>query len=243
MTKRKALSRDRVMAAARQRADADGLAAITMRGLAADLGVEAMSLYHHVPSKAALLDGMVEALLAEIDETLGPDNVVEPGTDWRRAIRRRFLAARKVMVRHRWGPGLIGSRPTIPASLYAYYEQILATLLTAGFSYRLAHRALHAFGSMALGFVQELFTPAVAGGSTDVELSSAELDAMAETLPHLTAMVAAEMHDAGDDILGWCDSQAEFEFTLDLILDGLDRARLDVGGEVDPAKPAPAKGR
>lgn len=78
---------------------------------------------------------------------------------------------------------------------------------------------------MALGFVQELLTPTTAGGSADMELSSAELDAMAEALPHLSAMVAAEMHDAGDDILSWCDSQAEFEFTLDLILDGLDRAR------------------
>ena len=73
------------------------------------------------------------------------------------------------MLRHPWAPGLLGSRPTIPAGVYAYYDGILATLVGGGFSYHLAHRALHAFGSMALGFAQELFSPAAAGGSTDVD--------------------------------------------------------------------------
>jgi len=212
--KRKALTRDRILAAALQRADADGVAAVTMRGLAADLGVEAMSLYHHVPNKDALLDGMVEALVAAIAPA-------GPGRDWRQTIRMRFLAARKVMLRHRWAPALIGTRTTIPPCIYAYYDWILATLVAGGFNHHLAHRALHAFGSMPLGFVQELFAPAAPGDAPSAD----ELDAMATALPHLTAMVAAEMHDAGDDPLGWCDSQAEFEFTMDLILDGLERAR------------------
>ena len=103
--------------------------------------------------------------------------------------------------------------------MYAYYDGIVATLLHGGFSHRLAHRAVHAFGSMTLGFVQEIFTP----GDADAE--KADLAAMAEALPHLTAMVASEVHDAGDPTLGWCDSQAEFEFTLDLLLDGLSRMR------------------
>jgi hypothetical protein len=100
---------------------------------------------------------------------------------------------------------------------------VLATLVGAGFSYHLAHRALHSLGSMPLGFVQELFSPAATGGSTDVELTEAELAQMAEAFPHLTAMVSAEVHDNDDDMLGWCDSQTEFEFTLDLLLDGLAR--------------------
>ena len=96
-------------------------------------------------------------------------------------------------------------------------------MIEAGFSYHLAHRALHSFGSMPLGFVQELFNPAAAGEEGDNELAEAELAAMAEFLPHMAAMVAAELHDNNDDVLGWCDSQSEFEFTLDLLLDGFAR--------------------
>ena len=141
--------------------------------------------------------------------------------DWQAEVRRRCLSARDVMKRHPWAPGLIGSRSTIPADVFGLYEAVLAALVEGGFSYRLAHRALHALGSMVLGFAQEVFSPASAGGSVDVESADADLARMAETLPHLTAMVAAELHDHDDDPLGWCDSQTEFEFTLDLILDGL----------------------
>lgn len=87
------------------------------------------------------------------------------------------------------------------------------------------HRALHAFGSLPLGFAQEVFSPTSAGGSLEAETADAELAAIAEALPHLTAMMAAETHDVADPTLGWCDSQIEFEFTLDLLLDGLERLR------------------
>lgn len=239
MKVREPLSRERVLAAALRLVEAEGLGALTMRRLAAELDVEAMSLYHHLPGKDALLDGLVEAVLAEIDGAIG-HAVSEPSTadNWQRTLRRRFLAAREVMVSHPWAPGLIGSRSTIPASLYAYYDAILATLVGAGFSYRLAHRALHAFGSMALGFTQELFTPTTSGGSTDVNLSETQLAAMAEVLPHLTAMVETELHAAGGDTLGWCDSQTEFEFTLDLLLDGLERARRSPGA-IPTLRPPP----
>jgi hypothetical protein len=127
------------------------------------------------------------------------------------------------MLRHPWAPALIGSRPTIPPAVYLHYEGILATLVGGGFSYHLAHRALHALGSMVLGFVQEPFSPAPAAGAGDTDPAEAELAAMAEALPHLAAMVAAESHAGDTQVLGWCDSQAEFEFTLDLLLDGLAR--------------------
>jgi AcrR family transcriptional regulator len=277
---REPLSRERLFAAAVALADAEGLKALTMRRLAADLGVEAMSLYYHVPSKEALLDGVAETVIAEIaaaaeraaaagggpngdgsnrrdpngdgsngggsnrrgpnggdpngdgSNGAGPnggdlnrDGLNGEGGGWRARLRRRFLAAREVVLRHPWAPGLLGSRRTIPAGLLAYYEEVLGTLVDAGFSYRLAHRAIHSFGSMPLGFAQELFSPASAGGSMDTDMAEADVAAIAKTLPHLTAMVASEMHDAADSTLGWCDGQVEFEFTLDLLLNGLERLR------------------
>ena len=97
-------------------------------------------------------------------------------------------------------------------------------MIGGGLSYHLGHRAVHALGTMVLGFTQELFTPESGGGTLDEEAAEAELAAMAAALPHLSAMVASELHDHDEDPLGWCDSQREFEFTLDLLLDGLARA-------------------
>jgi AcrR family transcriptional regulator len=219
------LSRERVVAAAMELADAEGISAITMRRLAADLSVEAMSLYYHVPGKEQLLDGLTEAVLVEINAAVAAR--VRADDEWPTALRHRCLAAREVMVRHRWAPGLLGSRSSIPAGLYPYYEEILATMFRDGLSYHLGHRAIHALGTMVLGFAQELFSPASEGGTMDQEAAEAEFAAMAAVLPHLTAMVASEVHDNGEDPLGWCDSQNEFEFTLDLLLDGLARAAED----------------
>jgi AcrR family transcriptional regulator len=224
------LSRERVLAAAVALVDSDGIQALTMRRLAADLGVEAMSLYYHLPAKEALLDGLVETVLAEIDAatarlpTKGDD-------DWRARIRRQFLAARQVMLRHPWMPGLLSTRRTIPPRVFAYYEGILGAMVGAGFSYRLAHRALHAFGSLPLGFVQEIFSLEAADGGPEDGVSEAELLALAKQMPHLAAMMATEMHDSADPTLGWCDSQVEFEFTLDLLLDGLERLRRTAGAQ------------
>ena len=216
---RKPLSRERVLAAAIALADAQGIQALTMRRLAGDLNVEAMSLYYHLPAKEALLDGVVETVFAEIDAAVGRVD----SDDWRTRLRQRFLAARRVMLRHPWMPALLGSRRTIPAGVFAYYDDIVGTLVGAGFSYHLAHRALHAFGSLPLGFVQEIFSPASAGGSMDEDAAETDMAAMAEALPHLTTMVASEIHNSTDPTLGWCDGQVEFEFTLDLLLDGLER--------------------
>ncbi|MFD1047017.1 TetR/AcrR family transcriptional regulator C-terminal domain-containing protein, partial [Kibdelosporangium lantanae] len=135
---------------------------------------------------------------------------------WRVRLRQRFLAARQVMLRHPWAPGLLHSRTTVPTSVYAYYDGIIGTLVDAGFSYHLAHQAIHALGSLPLGFTQEVFSPPNGSDESD-------MPAMTATLPHLAAMVTAELHDATDPALGWCDSQTEFEFTLDLLLDGLER--------------------
>lgn len=226
------LSRDRVLAAAVDLADAEGVAALTMRRLAADLGVEAMALYHHLANKEAVLDGVVERVVEEIRAAVADLGPAGPEQDWRATLRGWFLAARAVMLRHPWAPGLFVSRARVPAALYPYYDQILGTLVGGGFSYRIAHRALHAFGSMTLGFTQEVFTAPAAGAGADRQTADDAPDPMADSmaemaaaLPHLTAMVEHEFHAAEDPTLGWCDSQVEFEFTLDLILDGLDRFR------------------
>lgn len=208
-----------MLRAAVDRADATGLQSLTMRALADDLDVEAMSLYHHLRGKEDLLDGLVESLVAEVDAAT---SALVEDDEWRAVVRRRCLAARDVMERHPWGPALLVSRTSIPPAAFAHFEAVLATMIGAGFSYHLAHRALHALGSMVLGFVQELFAP---GADADADTSAEDLAAMAEVLPHVTAMVAAELHAADGDVLGWCDSRAEFEFTLDLLLDGLEAQR------------------
>jgi AcrR family transcriptional regulator len=219
------LSRERILGAATALADADGLGVVTMRHVAAELGVEAMSLYHHVKGKEALLDGLVDVVADEVREEIARREL--PHDDWRAVVRERCLAARVVMLRHPWAPGLLGTRTSIPPGVFILYEEVLGAMIRGGCSYRLGHRAMHALGSMVLGFTQELFSPADAGGSLDdAEQAAAEFAAMAEALPHVTRMVAEELHDATDPTLGWCDSQTEFEFTLDLLLDGLERVRI-----------------
>lgn len=200
-------------------ADTSGLGEVTMRRVAAELGVEAMSLYHHVSGKEDLLDGLVTALVAEIGEVPTPD-----GADWRATVRGRCLAAREVMLRHPWAPALLSTRTTVPPAVYFHFEALLAAMVDGGLSYALGHRALHALGSLALGFDRGMFSPAPAGG-LDEEAAEEEFAALAEALPNLAAMAAAELHAVEDPTLDWCDSQAEFEFTLDLLLDGLERAR------------------
>lgn len=214
------LSRERVLAAAVARADAAGLEGLTMRALADDLGVEAMSIYHHVKGKDALLDGLAESLVAEVDAAT---SAVPAGADWRDGVRGRCLAAREVMERHPWGPALLATRTTVPPGVSAQFEALLADMVGAGFDYHLGHRALHSLGSMVLGFVQELFSPAP---GTEGSASEADLAEMTDVLPHLAAMVTHELHAADSDVLGWCDSRAEFEFTLDLLLDGYEAQRI-----------------
>ena len=109
--------------------------------------------------------------------------------------------------------------------MYLYVDQVIALFVDNGFSYQTAHRALHALGSLLFGFAQELFSPPVSGGNLDTQKTQAEFEEMAENLPYLSAMVASEMHQSDEPAMGWCDSQTEFEFTLDLLLGGLERLR------------------
>jgi AcrR family transcriptional regulator len=221
---RQPLTRDRLIKAAMKVVDRDGLPALSMRRLGRELRVEAMSLYHHLPGKDGLLDGLSEALTLEIGAAVA-ERPRELTANWKSDLRSRCLAARQVVLRHPWTPALFASRRSIPGGLYVYVDQIVGLLVGAGFSHQIAHRALHALGSLMFGFAQELFSPPVSGGKLDAAKAEAEFARMAEALPNLGAMVASEFHSSTDASIGWCDSQTEFEFTLDLLLDGLERVR------------------
>jgi AcrR family transcriptional regulator len=222
MTQRTPLSRERIVRCAVELADRSGVDEITMRNVARTLGVEAMSLYHHIDGKAALLDGAVEIVIDEILDVVGALEGSVPAPDWKTALRRRILAARQVLLRHPWAPSVIEQRTTMSPSVVHYYEGLLGILVRGGFSYDLAHHALHALGSRSLGFSQELFAPAdAASGEASAEL----VEEMAGRLPYLFGMMAEIAHDDPESTIGWCDDQAEFEFGVDVLLDGLERAR------------------
>ncbi len=217
------LTRRRILRAAIDLADAEGIAAVTMRRVAGELGVEAMSLYHHLDNKEDLLDGIVEELIGEIETELGGFRVDVGVEDWQPRLRHIILTARRVMLRHRWAPSVIETRTKMPPGLVRYFEMILGIMIEGGFSNDLAHHAMHALGSRALGFSQELFVPA---STTEKAASDAMFAAMMSELPYMVGMLGAISHDDPDSTLGWCDDQTEFEFGIDLILDGLEARRL-----------------
>jgi AcrR family transcriptional regulator len=217
---RSPLTRERVLRAAVELADESGIEALTMRGLGQAVGVEAMSLYNHVANKEAILDGAVEVVMGEVLEAVEALEPPADPADWKPAARRRILAARDVFLRHRWAPGVLESRKEIPALGMRYFDGLLGLMLRGGFTADLAHHAMHALGSRGLGFTQELFE------DEDIPAEAVQMMAqqMAGEYPNLAEMLKTVTHDA-DTTLGWCDDQFEFEFGLDLILDGLERLR------------------
>jgi AcrR family transcriptional regulator len=203
-TGRDPLNRERVLRAAMVVADAEGLDAVTMRRVGHALGVEAMSLYNHVGGKDELLDGMADLLVDEIET---PPTDVE----WKEAIRRRAWSGRGVVRRHPWAPVLLASRPRVRLPMVEYLDGVTGCLMRAGFSAQLAHTAIHVLDSRVLGFTRDLFDPGEQG-LPDPALLEAMTDG---TLPYSQRVMAEAEHD--DDV--------EFAFGLDLILEGLERAR------------------
>jgi AcrR family transcriptional regulator len=211
-----------VLWAAVKVADDGGIESLTMRRLAEELGAEAMSLYYHVANKEDVLDGMIDVVAREINDVVDRIEAPSTGPEWKTAVRRRILSARQVLLRHPWAPGLLETRAGTSQAILRYYDGLVGLLRHGGFSYDLTHHALHVLGSRALGFAQELFEP---GDTAGGEEATAALESMAGQFPHLTGMMIEVAHDDPDSTLGWCDDQTEFEFALDLILDGLDRTR------------------
>jgi AcrR family transcriptional regulator len=219
------LSRTRILKAAVAVADEGGIEALTMRGLADALGVEAMSLYYHVANKEALLDGAAEMVVEEILEEIADLPGATGADDWKQAMRSRILRARAVMLRHKWAPRVLETRTSMNHAVLRYFHGFLEIFQAGGMSYDLAHHALHALGSRALGFSQEMFDPDP--GTDDEQMSEELFTQMANELPLFVEFMQAIAHeDPEDQTLGWCDDQTEFEFALDLMLDGLERLRL-----------------
>ena len=206
-------------------ADRGGIAALTMRALAQELGVEAMSLYHHVADKDEILAGMVDVVVSEINGRVAeigapPDGA---GRSWKTIVRRRILTARDVLLSHSWAPGVIETRTTMSPTVMRYYDSLVRQLREGGVSVSLTHHAMHALGSRALGFTQELFSPDD-GGDSSPDVEAIMCGQLADEYPFITeiAVIESSKHDP-DSTLGWCDDQVEFEFGLDLLLDGLER--------------------
>ena len=187
-----------------------------MRKLAQDLGVDPMSLYNHVANKDDLLGGMVDVVIDEIDLTEAND------ADWKAALRSRILAARQTMLRHPWARLVLESRTDSSPTVMRYYEGVASTLRTGGISVDLTHHALHLLGSRVLGFTQELFDDSNAfdQGPEVVALMARQ---MAGDYPNLSAMMLQISHDEATVVGSGCDDQFEFEFALDLVLDGIER--------------------
>ncbi|HEV2895586.1 MAG TPA: TetR/AcrR family transcriptional regulator C-terminal domain-containing protein [Actinomycetota bacterium] len=209
------LSKERVLGAAVALADAQGVEALSMRKLAQELGVVPMALYKHVANKDELLDGMVDVVVGEIDPPAGD-------TSWKTAMRRRVLSARGALLRHPWASRMMESRTSPTPAVLAYMDSMIGMFRAGGFSIDLTHHAMHAMGSRLLGFSQELFDEtADVGPGMDAET----LRELAGTFPHITELVVAITHDQASVVGVGCDDQFEFEFALDLLLDGLARLR------------------
>jgi len=210
------LTRERILRAAVAMADDGGIEALSMRRLAQELDVVPMALYRHVANKEDLLDGIVDLVVGEVDPP-------ETGTDWKAAIRRRVLSAREMLLRHPWAVRAIESRTDPTPALIGYFDEMIGVFRSGGFSMDLTHHAMHAMGSRLLGFSQELFedTPA-----PDAAVDAEMYRVIAERYPNIGELIETVMHDDASVVGGrGCDDRFEFEFALDLMLDGLERLR------------------
>jgi AcrR family transcriptional regulator len=206
------LTRDRVLETAVARADAGGLEALSMRKLGQELGVEAMALYHHFANKEALVDAMVDVVFSEID-------VPEAVPHWRAAMRRRAISVRDALLRHRWAIGLMESRRTPGPANLRHHNAVIGSLRSGGFDIAMAAHAYSLLDSYIYGFaLTKMNLPFQA--SEDVgEVAQTMLEPFpAGEYPHLLEILTDHVMKPGYDY------GDEFEYGLDLILDGLERA-------------------
>lgn len=200
-----------MLKAAIKLADRDGIESVTMRRLGKELGVEAMSLYNHVANKDDILEGIADAVMAEIDHP-------PAGTKWKAALRSNAISVRDLLVRHPWASSLKSRRMPGPATL-AQNEWVLRTLREAGFSEDVTYHAYHILESYILGFaVQEINFSSLT--KEDVSRLAAEFmrDFPREDYPYFTEHV--EQHLDKPPV-----EESGFELGLDTILDGLERLR------------------
>jgi AcrR family transcriptional regulator len=216
-TPRKPVTRERALQVACQLADESGIETLTMRRLAEALGIEAMSLYHHVPNKDAILDGMVDMIFEEIG--LPPTDL-----DWRSNMRQRAAAVRSVLLRHPWALPIMESRRAPGHATLAHHDAVLGCLRAGGLSLQLTAHAYAVLDSYIYGFIHtELNLPFQSSEQTH-EVAADIFGRMPQGLyPHLTELTLEHVLKPGYAYGN------EFEFGLELILDGLERARKRAG--------------
>jgi AcrR family transcriptional regulator len=212
--RRAALTRERVLRAAISLADRDGIESLSMRKLGRKLGVEAMSLYNHCQNKVDMLDGMVDIVFGEIDL---PAN----GVDWQIAMRQRAISARQALLRHPWAIGLMESRAAPGPKTLRHHDSVLGSLRKAGFSIDMAAHAYSILDGYIYGFtLTELTLPFSnsEGTAAVAEIAGNILEGFKPgEYPYLAEMAVDRATKPG---YNYGD---EFEFGLDLILDGIKR--------------------
>jgi AcrR family transcriptional regulator len=214
------LSRERVLRAAVAVADGSGVSALTIRSLAAELGVTAMSVYYYVANKGEILDGIVDVVFSEIE--LPPSD-----GDWRSEIRRRATSARRVLARHPWAIGLLESRKSPGPANLRHHDAMIGTLRAAGFSVEMTAHAYALLDSYVYGFaLQEAALP-FEGKDTAADVAEPIMERFpAGEYPHLVELATEYILQPGYDF------GDEFEFGLNVILDALARSIPNDGGEL-----------
>ena len=206
------MSKDRVLRAAISLADEGGIESLTMRRLAQELGVEAMTLYYHVANKDDILDGIVDIVLSEFE-------LPSSGTEWKAAIRKTAISAHDVLVRHPWAASLMLSATGSSPARWRYMDAILGCLREAGFSADMTDHGYHALDSHITGFtlweVQVQIDPQTLPDLAATFLRELPVD----EYPHLVEHVHQHLKERSPD------DEGAFTFGLDLILDGLERMR------------------
>jgi AcrR family transcriptional regulator len=210
---RKRLSRERVLRAAIAHADAGGLEALTMRTLAEMLEVAPMALYRHVTNKDDLIDAMVDVVFGEIGVPSG-------GGDWRTSIRRRAIAVRDALARHPWAVGLMESRRSPGPANLRHHDAVIGRLRAAGFDVAMAAHAYSLLDSYIYGFALTKINLPFETSETVGDVAEAMLQPFpVNEYPNLVEFLAEHVMKPGYDY------GHEFEYGLDVILDGLERAR------------------
>lgn len=210
--KREPLSRERVLRAAMAVADAQGYDSLTIRSLATHLGVRPMALYYHVTNKGEILDGILDLAFEEIE-------IPSVGGEWRAEMVRRARSARDALRRHPWAIVLLQSGTAPGAATLRHHNAVIGTLRTAGFSVRQTAHAFALLDSYIYGFALSEATLPINGPQTVAEVATAmEAKHPLDDYPHLAEFSTEHIMQPGYDF------GSEFEFGLDLIVDGLARS-------------------
>ncbi len=209
--KRKALTAERIIDGAVALADEIGIAGFTIRRLAEAIDAKPMSIYHHLPNKEAIIDGMVDRVFSEIE--LPP-----VGGDWRAAITIRSHSMREVLGRHRWAPPLMEARTSPGPATLRHHDAVLGCFRDGGFSLALTGHAYATLDAFLYGFaMQEATLPATGGEEMDDLASTIVAEMPTDLFPHLAEFTKDYVLQPGYDY------SKEFDVGLELILDGLQR--------------------